>query len=127
MYVDKKIEARARMHTHTRVQYVSGFLVIINQVHIHTHTHRLGFVQTTRRTLSTQSTGDLLTRIPSQRETARSGRSARSVRIDRNAGMSAAPAQMAPRLISDNCTIEPIHTRTYGLYIYTCCICIWVV
>lgn len=45
---------------------------------------------------------ELLTRIPSQRDTARNGRSARSVRIERNAGISAAPAQIAPKFINDN-------------------------
>lgn len=44
----------------------------------------------------------LLTLIPSQRDTARSGRRARSVRIERNAGISAAPAHIAPKFINDN-------------------------
>ena len=44
----------------------------------------------------------VLTRIPSQRDTARKGRSARSVRMERNAGISAAPAQIAPKFINDN-------------------------
>ena len=44
----------------------------------------------------------LLTRMPSQRETARKGLRARNVRIERNAGMSAAPAHMATRFISDS-------------------------
>lgn len=48
----------------------------------------------------------LLTRIPSQRDTARSGRSARSVRIERNAGISAAPIQIAAKLINDNCDFD---------------------
>ena len=43
-----------------------------------------------------------LTRMPSQRETARSGLRARKVRIDRNAGMSAAPVQIATKFISDS-------------------------
>lgn len=43
-----------------------------------------------------------LTFMPSQRETARKGLKALSVRIERKAGISAAPAQVAPRLISDN-------------------------
>lgn len=45
----------------------------------------------------------LLTRMPSQRDTARRGRSARSVRMDRKAGMSAAPAIMAARFTRDSC------------------------
>lgn len=44
----------------------------------------------------------VLTRIPSQRDTARNGRKARNVRIERNAGISAAPAQIAPKFINDN-------------------------
>lgn len=44
----------------------------------------------------------LLTRIPSHLDTARSGRRALKVRIDLNAGISAAPNQMAPKLINDN-------------------------
>lgn len=44
----------------------------------------------------------VLTLIPSQRDTARSGRNARRVRIDRNAGMSAAPTMIAARLISES-------------------------
>lgn len=44
----------------------------------------------------------LLTLIPSQRDTARKGRNARNVRIERNAGISAAPAQMAPKFTNDN-------------------------
>lgn len=43
-----------------------------------------------------------LTRIPSQRDTALSGRSARKVLIDLNAGMSAAPAIIAAKFISDS-------------------------
>lgn len=44
----------------------------------------------------------VLTRIPSQRDTARNGRNARNVRIERNAGISAAPNHMAPKFINDN-------------------------
>lgn len=44
----------------------------------------------------------LLTRIPSQRDTARNGRKALNVRIERNAGISAAPAHIAPKFINDN-------------------------
>lgn len=44
----------------------------------------------------------VLTRIPSQRDTARNGRNARNVRIERNAGISAAPNQIAPKFINDN-------------------------
>lgn len=44
----------------------------------------------------------LLTFMPSQRETARKGLKARSVRIERNAGMSAAPTIMAPKFISES-------------------------
>lgn len=44
----------------------------------------------------------LLTLIPSQRDTALSGRRARNVRIDRNAGISAAPSQIAAKFINDN-------------------------
>lgn len=44
----------------------------------------------------------LLTLIPSQRDTALNGRRARSVRIERKAGISAAPAHMAPKFIMDN-------------------------
>lgn len=53
------------------------------------------------RVLAATSTA-VLTRIPSQRDTARSGRKARNVRIERNAGISAAPAQIAPKFINDN-------------------------
>lgn len=55
----------------------------------------------------------LLTRIPSQRDTARRGRSARSVRIERNAGMSAAPIQMAAKFINDNCDFRPGKFREF--------------
>ena len=48
----------------------------------------------------------LLTLIPSQRETALKGLRARRVRMDRNAGISAAPAQMAARLIRDSYIME---------------------
>lgn len=44
----------------------------------------------------------LLTFMPSQRETARNGLKARSVRIERNAGISAAPAIVAPKLTSES-------------------------
>lgn len=47
----------------------------------------------------------ILTRIPSQRDTARNGRNARNVRIERNAGISAAPAQIAPKFDNDNLNI----------------------
>lgn len=40
--------------------------------------------------------------MPSQRDTARSGLSARRVRIERNAGMSAAPASVAAKLTSES-------------------------
>jgi hypothetical protein len=40
--------------------------------------------------------------MPSQRDTARSGLKALSVRIERNAGMSAAPAIIAPKLINES-------------------------
>lgn len=40
--------------------------------------------------------------MPSQRDTARRGRNARNVLIERNAGISAAPAQIAPKLTNDN-------------------------
>lgn len=43
----------------------------------------------------------LLTLMPSHRDTARRGRSARSVLIDLNAGMSSAPAQIAAKFISE--------------------------
>ena len=43
-----------------------------------------------------------LTRMPSHRDTARNGRSARSVRIDRKAGISAAPAKVAAKLTNDS-------------------------
>lgn len=46
--------------------------------------------------------GRVLTRMPSHLETARRGRSARKVRIERKAGMSSAPAITAPWLTSDN-------------------------
>lgn len=48
----------------------------------------------------------VLTRIPSHRDTARNGRKARSVRIERNAGISAAPAQIAPIFINENFRME---------------------
>jgi hypothetical protein len=44
----------------------------------------------------------LLTLMPSHRETARNGLKALSVRIERNAGMSAAPAIIAPKFISES-------------------------
>ena len=43
-----------------------------------------------------------LTRMPSHRETARNGLSARSVRIERKAGISAAPARVAAKLTSES-------------------------
>lgn len=43
-----------------------------------------------------------LTRMPSHRETARNGLSARSVRIERKAGISAAPAKVAAKLTSES-------------------------
>lgn len=46
--------------------------------------------------------GGVLTRMPSQRDTARNGRNALSVRIERNAGISAAPTKIAPKFINDN-------------------------
>lgn len=46
--------------------------------------------------------GALLTRMPSHRDTARSGLRALSVRMERKAGMSAAPAIMAPKLINES-------------------------
>lgn len=46
----------------------------------------------------------LLTRMPSHRDTARSGLKALSVRIERNAGISAAPAIMAPKFINESFT-----------------------
>lgn len=45
---------------------------------------------------------NLLTRMPSQRDTARSGLKALSVLIERNAGISAAPAIIAPKLINES-------------------------
>lgn len=50
--------------------------------------------------------GALLTLMPSQRDTARRGRKALSVRMDRKAGMSSAPAQMAARFIRDTYKTE---------------------
>jgi hypothetical protein len=50
----------------------------------------------------------LLTLMPSQRETARKGLSARRVRMERKAGISAAPAQIAARLIRDSYTTEKL-------------------
>lgn len=44
----------------------------------------------------------LLTRIPSHLDTARSGRRALKVLIDRKAGMSAAPNQIAPKFINES-------------------------
>lgn len=40
--------------------------------------------------------------MPSHRDTARSGLRARRVRIERNAGMSAAPAMIAPKFINES-------------------------
>lgn len=54
------------------------------------------------RTTRTAWPGGLLTRIPSHLDTARRGRSALSVRIERKAGISAAPNQMAPKFIKDS-------------------------
>lgn len=59
--------------------------------------------------------GSLLTRMPSQRETARSGRRARNVRMDRNAGISAAPTIMAVRLIRDSWTGRAM-CAMYGVF-----------
>lgn len=50
----------------------------------------------------------LLTLMPSQRDTARSGLKALSVRIDRNAGISAAPAIMAPKFINESFTMVEV-------------------
>lgn len=44
----------------------------------------------------------LLTRMPSQRDTARSGLKALNVLIERNAGISAAPAIIAPKFINES-------------------------
>lgn len=44
----------------------------------------------------------LLTRMPSQRDTARRGRRALSVLIERIAGIPSSPTQTAPRFIRDN-------------------------
>lgn len=49
----------------------------------------------------------ILTRMPSQRDTARSGRNALSVRIERNAGISAAPTNIAVKFINDNYQFTP--------------------
>ncbi len=52
-----------------------------------------------------------LTRMPSQRDTARNGRSARSVRIERKAGISAAPAKVAAKLINDSYRVQARKTH----------------
>jgi hypothetical protein len=44
----------------------------------------------------------LLTLMPSQRDTARSGLKALNVLIERNAGISAAPAIIAPKFINES-------------------------
>lgn len=44
----------------------------------------------------------LLTRIPSHLETARRGRKALNVLMERKAGISAAPNQIAPKFINDS-------------------------
>jgi hypothetical protein len=41
--------------------------------------------------------------MPSHLDTARSGRNALKVRIERNAGISSAPAHTAPKLIIESC------------------------
>lgn len=41
--------------------------------------------------------------MPSHRDTARNGLSARSVRIERKAGISAMPANVAAKLIKESC------------------------
>lgn len=53
----------------------------------------------------------VLTRIPSQRDTARNGRNARNVRIERNAGISAAPNHIAPKFINDNFKFNVNNTK----------------
>lgn len=58
----------------------------------------------------------LLTLMPSQRDTARNGRNARNVRIERNAGISAAPAQIAPKFTNDN-WMALIHTLNIYLFV----------
>lgn len=63
------------------------------------------FINCTLNNIFSFDRGALLTLMPSQRDTARSGLKALSVRMERNAGMSAAPAIMAPKFISESLTI----------------------
>ena len=55
---------------------------------------------------------DILTFMPSQRDTARNGRRARSVLRARNAPMLPIPIPSAPRLINDICTDRKTFTET---------------
>lgn len=57
----------------------------------------------TQVTLTVGQLARLLTRIPSHLDTARRGRRALSVLMERKAGISAAPNQIAPKLIKDSC------------------------
>lgn len=59
----------------------------------------------------------LLTLMPSHRDTARNGRNARNVLIERNAGISAAPAQIAPKFTNDSFIFSNffIHLVMFGL------------
>ena len=62
-------------------------------------------LQTTERMVNDDfDDNDILTFMPSQRDTALSGRKARNVRRARNAPMLPIPIPSAPRLISDICT-----------------------
>lgn len=63
--------------------------------------------------------GGVLTRMPSQRDTARNGRNALSVRIERNAGISAAPTKIAPKFINDNYK----HNRSGVFFFFICHFC----
>lgn len=49
--------------------------------------------------------------MPSHRDTARSGLKALSVRMERKAGMSAAPAIIAPKFISESFTLDLKYIR----------------
>lgn len=67
-----------------------------------------------------------LTLMPSHRDTARKGLKALSVLMERKAGMSAAPAQIAPKLISESYHHHQISIRwnvihnTWLLYVDDC-------
>lgn len=75
--------------------------------HINMVVRKALFARQIKSSLAASNAGDgLLTFMPSHRDTARSGLRALSVRIDLNAGMSAAPTIMAPKFINDSLRFE---------------------